>query len=278
VCNLIALILVHLPFVIRISAPFIYSLLKPKSMKQFRLATLLFCTAVVFFLISCGGDGTKEEASTDSTAADGNTTTAVVPEVNTIITTPVSMMVVKHKVSNFAKWKDSYEAHDSARLANGIHNYVLGRGLQDSNMVLVALKVDDIAKAKAFGKDPYLKKAMQKAGVTGAPVISYFTTSWQDTAVISSNIRSRTQFTVKDWDAWLKSFEQGKQERTDNGIAERVIGHDADDNKKVSLVTAVLDTAKAAAYWKSDALKKRREAGGVIGEPERFVFQIVKRY
>lgn len=247
-------------------------------MKQFRLATLLFCTAVVFFLISCGGDGTKEETSTDSTAADGNTTTAVVPEVNTIVTTPVSMMVVKHKVSNFAKWKDSYEAHDSARLANDIHNYVLGRGLQDSNMVLVALKVDDIAKAKAFGKDPYLKKAMQKAGVTGAPVISYFTTSWQDTAVISSNIRSRTMFTVKDWDAWLKSFEAGKQERTDNGIAARVVGHDADDNKKVSLVTAIIDTAKAAAYWKSDALKKRREAGGVIGEPERFVFQIVKRY
>ncbi len=58
-------------------------------MKQFRLASLLFCTAMVFFLISCGGDGTKEETSTDSTAADSNTTTAVVPEVNTIVTTPV---------------------------------------------------------------------------------------------------------------------------------------------------------------------------------------------
>ncbi len=61
-------------------------------------------------------------------------------------------------------------------------------------------------------------------------------------------------------------------------LTARVIGHDPDDNKKVSLVTAVIDTAKAFAYWKSDALKKRREAGGVIGEPERFVFQVVKRY
>ncbi len=127
-------------------------------------------------------------------------------------------MVVNHKVSNFAKWKDAYDAHDSARLANGIHSYVIGRGVQDSNMVLVAVKVDDMAKAKAFAKDPSLKKAMQKGGVTGAPAISFFTTTWQDTAVISSSIRSRTMFTVKDWDAWQKSFEEGKQERIDNGI------------------------------------------------------------
>ena len=39
----------------------------------------------------------------------------------------------------------------------------------DSNMVMVALKADDMAKAKAFAKDPSLKKAMQKGGVTGAP-------------------------------------------------------------------------------------------------------------
>jgi hypothetical protein len=64
----------------------------------------------------------------------------------------------------------------------------------------------------------------------------------------------------------------------DNGIVDRVIGHDAGDNKKVILITAVLDTAKAFAYYKSDALKKRREAGGVIGEPQRFLFTIAKRY
>jgi len=82
----------------------------------------------------------------------------------------------------------------------------------------------------------------------------------------------------KDWDAWQKSFEDGKQERIDNGLTVRVVGHDPDDNKKVSLVTAVMDTAKASAYWKSDMLKKRRAAGGVIGEPKRFVFTIARRY
>ncbi|MEJ0104147.1 MAG: hypothetical protein WDO19_16985 [Bacteroidota bacterium] len=228
-------------------------------MKQSRFTGMLFCAAMVFFLTSCGGSGSEEKTNKDTAATTTDTaakTTEVAPPVNTIITTPENIVVVTHKVANFAKWIASYEQHDSARLANGLHNYVIGRGLQDTNTVLVALKADDIAKAKAFAKDPGLKKAMQKGGVTGAPTISFLTSTWQDTAVISSAIRSRTTYAVKDWDAWFKAFEEGKQERIDNGIADRVVGHDVDDNKKVSLVTAVLDTAKAFAYFKSDALKK----------------------
>ena len=248
-------------------------------MKQFRFTGMLFCTALLFFLTSCGGDGSKETTSTDSTAADSiTTTTAVTPEVNTIVTTPQNMMVATHKVSDFAKWKASYDEHDSLRLANGIHSYVIGRGVDDPNMVLVAVKCDDMAKAKAFAKDPSLKKAMQKGGVTGAPSFSFVTMTFQDTAVISADMRSRTTFTVKDWDAWQKAFEEGKQERIDNGITTRAYGHDADDNKKVVLVTAVMDTAKAFAYYKSDALKKRREAGGVKSEQKRFFFRVAHRY
>ena len=44
--------------------------------------------------------------------------------------------------------------HDSMRLANEIHSYVIGKGLQDSNTVLVAVKVNDMAKAQTFAKDP----------------------------------------------------------------------------------------------------------------------------
>jgi len=244
-------------------------------MKQSRFTCMLFSAAMVFFLTSCGGN--KEKASTDTTSTD-TTASAPAPPASTIVTTPQNMMVVRHKVSNFAKWKISYDEHDSMRLVNGIHSYVIGRGLQDSNMVLVAVKVDDMAKAKAFAKDPSLKKAMQKSGVTGTPSFMFVTMTFQDTAAINSDIRSTTTLTVKDWDAWQKSFEDGKQERIDNGLTIRAYGHDVDDNHKVRLVMAVMDTAKAYAYWKSDALKKRREAGGVIGEPERFVYRLVQRY
>jgi hypothetical protein len=246
-------------------------------MNQLRFIRMLAYAFTLVFLVSCGGGG-GEKANTDTTAATTDTAVNATSEANTLITTPENMMIVKHKVANFAKWKGSYDEHDSMRLVDGVHSYVIGRGVQDSNAVLVAVKVDDIAKAKKFAKDPSLKKAMQKGGVTGMPSFHFVTMTFQDTAVINSDIRSMTMFTVKDWDAWQKAFEEGKQERLDNGLTVRAYGHDVDDNKKVVLVTALLDTAKANAYWKSDMLKKRREASGVTSSPDRFVFRVVQRY
>lgn len=248
-------------------------------MKQLRLAALLFGAVMGLFFTSCNNDSeSTKEAATD-TAAKETTTTAAAEPVNTIVTTPQGMVTITHKVADFAKWKAAYEAHDSARMANGIHNYVIGRSVKDSNIVFVALKVDDMAKAKAFSKDPAVKKVMQSAGVIGAPTFNYMTAVFQDTATLAAGTwRSRSLMNVKDWDTWEKAFKDGKQERLDNGLVDRVYGHDPDDTKKVFVVTAITDSSKALPYFKSDLLKKRREAGGVIGEPDRFIFSIVKRY
>lgn len=246
-------------------------------MNQPKSTGMLVCATMMLLFTSCGG-GAKEGNTTDTTATTDSATVTAPPEVNTVVTTPQSMMIAIHKVADYAKWQASYDEHDSMRLANGIHSYVIGRGAKDSNMVLVAVKVDDMAKAKAFSKDAGLKKAMQKGGVTGAPKFSFVTITYQDTAMMESDLRSRTTFSVKDWDAWQKSFEESRKDRLDNGLAVRAYGHDADDNHKIELVTAVTDTAKANAFWKSDELKKRRAAAGVIGEPQRFLFRVVKRY
>ena len=245
------------------------------SVKVFRLSLI---TGLLFFLSSCNAD--KEKTTTTDAMSSDTTSTAPMEATapSTISTTPQAMLVVRHKVANYQKFHATYDAHDSMRLASGMHSYVIGRGVMDSNMVLVAVKTDDMAKAKAFAKDPSLKQAMQKSGVVGAPAISFVTMMYQDVSEISSTLRSLTNFTVKDWAAWETAFKQGKQERMDNGIVERAYGHDADDNNKVSLVVAIMDSAKAAAYWSSDMLKQRRAAGGVIGVPERFLYRIVQRY
>jgi hypothetical protein len=44
------------------------------------------------------------------------------------------------------------------------------------------------------------------------------------------------------------------------------------------IVSAVLDTAKARAYFKSDLLKQRRIASGVVGEPQRSMYRVVQMY
>ncbi len=229
------------------------------------------------FLSACNGN---EEKTTTETSTD--TTAMATPEpaapTSSIVTTPQNMVVAMYKVADFNKWRPTYDARDSMRQANGIHNYVIARGIKDSNMLLLALKIDDVAKAKAFVKDPALKQSMQKGGVLGTPTFDFTTMVYQDTSVNSMPMRSRTTFMVKDWATWQKSFEEGRQERMDNGLVDRAYGHDVEDNKKVVLVVAIMDSAKAAAYWTSDMLKKRREASGVIGQPERFIYRVVQRY
>jgi len=246
-------------------------------MKQFKLNLLPLFAAVAIVLSSCSGGGSTEEKNADTTSSTATDTQKVAA--STIVTTPQAMMLVTHKVSNFQKWLAAFEANDSFKLANGIHNYVVGRGFEDSNTVFVATRADNMEKAKAFAKSADLKKAMQKSGVVGAPVISFITLTWQDTARLdNTTLRSRTNFSVKDWTAWVKGFTEGKSEREGNGIIDRAYGHDPNDDTKVELVTALTDTAKAFAYYKSDELKNRRAASGVIGEPKRFLFYVVKRY
>lgn len=230
--------------------------------------------AASLLFTSCGDNDNK----TNSETPTGDSTTAPDATASTIVTTPQLMMLVKHKVKDYTAFKTVYDDHDSVRRANGLHSYVLGRGMDDSMMVMVALKADDLEKAKAFSKDAVLKTAMQKSGVVGAPEISFVNVVWQDTVNVGSIPRVISTFTVKDWDAWKKAFEEGKQERMDNGAVDRQYGHDADDNHKISVVTALTDADKAKTYWGSDALKKRRDAAGLTTEPQRFIFNITQRY
>jgi hypothetical protein len=243
-----------------------------------RFLPLLFCAVLVFFFYSCGSNEEKSNSETKSTDSTVTPEPAPTAPVSTIVTTPVNMLIVRHKVANFNKWKMDYDGHDTARVANGIHNYVIGQSLADSNDVLVVLKLDDVDKAKAFTNSPGMKEVMQKAGVRGKPTRSFITTVWQDTAKVNSVIRSRTTFMVKNFEDWRQSFESQKQTRLDNGISDRAIGYDMDNHNKVSLVVVVNDTAKARTFWKSDQLKQLRAASGVIGEPVRFVYRVVQRY
>jgi hypothetical protein len=249
-------------------------------MNRPKIRFALFCAAISLLLVSCGNAGTSADTAADSTTAGTMVTNSndATPAMSNIVTTPENIVVVRYKVSDFAKWRASYDTRDSMRSANGLHNYVLGRGVEDTSAILVAVKADDITKAKAFVKDASLKAAMQKGYVTGTPKYMFTTVLYQDMSPNMSDLRSMTFFTVKDWDAWKTAFEAGRQMRTDNGLTDRAYGHDVDDDHKVVLVVAVNDSAKAEAFWKSDLIKKRRAESGVVGNVERFVYRVIQKY
>jgi quinol monooxygenase YgiN len=239
-------------------------------MKSLTAAIVLGCAFL--FASSCNNDSEKTTETATSKDSSGNKPAEAAAPVMT------HMLVVKHKVADFTKWKAVYDADDTARVAYGIHNYVVGRSLKDSNVVFLAMKVDNVAKAKEFAARPALKAAMQKGGVIGAPEISYRETWLVDTANNPLPVRVMVTHMVKDWDAWKKEFDSHKQVRVDAGMVDRAIGYDADNNKKVTVVGAYSDMAKAEAFLTSKDLKDKMTAAGVEGVPDIFYYRIVQRY
>jgi hypothetical protein len=242
-------------------------------MKQFRFLLMAFFGAMSLFSISCNNE---ESTATDEKTGDTTATTAAVPE-PVAPAAPQNFMIVIHKVKDYAKWQVAYEAADSMREANGMHKFLIGRGVSEPNMVVVASRADDIEKAKAVAKSDDLKKRMDKAGVIGAPAIKVYTVPVLNTAS-SSDLRVMSTLKVKDWDTWKTAYETGKQFRLDNGVEDRAYGHEVDDNHNVVVVVSILDSAKAVAYYKSDSLKKRMEASGVASAPKRFWYRVAKVY
>ena len=249
-------------------------------MKQARFLATSFAASILMLLSSCNsGDDKKTEETTTNTATETTTAPEKVPE-----TTPPpklsNVMVMQFKVADFAKWQSKYESkeRDSIRRASGLSNYLVGRGSDDANKVIVFLRMEDASKAKALTASQGMKDRMKEAGVTGTPSFIYMEVVMDDNSPIEQTNRLLMLETVKDWDAWKKEFDQNKQLRVDGGLIDRGIGHAVDDNHKVSVVFAVTDKAKAKAFLQSKDLKDKMEKAGVEGKPVAFYYNIVKMY
>jgi len=246
-------------------------------MKQFKFLptiTLGVSMALLFLSCSSGGEKKVDETVTDTSA----TTSAVKTPEPAPAAKPGNVLIIQHKVANFDKWKPAYDAHDSTRRSYGLTNYILGRGMNDPNMVVVILKMDDVNKAKELTGSQGMKDRMQKAGVIGKPSFDYVDVVMNDTSKIEQNARLMMTHKVKDWDAWKKVFDSHKQARIDAGLVDRGLGYSDGDNHMVTIVFAVTDKKKADAFLKSKDLKDKMTAAGVEGQPTSLFYNIVQKY
>ena len=223
------------------------------------------------FLFSCnsGEEKKADDKPADTTAATQNPPPPPPP--------PPKLMVIMHKVANFAKWLPEYDAHDSVRQAAGLHSLIIGRGVQDTNMVMISMIMDDTAKAKAFAAAPGLKERMKKAGVIGMPEISFVEMESLITTP-SSDTRLMVKHKVKDYAAWKKVYDSDAPARAAAGLTDRALGYDIGNKNMVSIVFLVSDMKKAEEFGKSNALKKKMQEGGVEGVPTMFFYTVAKKY
>lgn len=79
------------------------------------------------------------------------------------------ILVIRHKMKDFAAWKKAYDAHANARAEGGLGKGRVTRSVDDPDELVLIFDVADITKAKAFCASDDLKSAMQGAGVIDKP-------------------------------------------------------------------------------------------------------------
>lgn len=80
-------------------------------------------------------------------------------------------IINSHKVENFAKWKEGFEAGAEMRRELGIIVKGIFQSVEDANSVTVISEMPDPETAKAILSGPELKAAGQKAGVISIPEV-----------------------------------------------------------------------------------------------------------
>jgi hypothetical protein len=83
----------------------------------------------------------------------------------------MASMFIKQRVADYAKWKPVFDEHETMRRAGGVTAHSVHRQPDDPNIVIVALRVSDVNKARQFAGSDDLKAVMARAGVQGPPEI-----------------------------------------------------------------------------------------------------------
>ena len=223
---------------------------------------LLFGLCVMITFASCknAGDKTDATVTVDSTAMSADTVVAFVP---------FKVFSVTHTVKDFDAWKKIYDEYESARIEAGLTKLAVSRDMENPNKVYVFNRMADLKKAKDFGANPKLKEAMQKGGVTGAPVFGYSDVVRFEESPAELKDRVRIGHKVKDFDVWLKAYDaEGKETRAANGLIDRAISRTIDDPNMIYVTFVISDMAKAKARIADPALKKLMTEAGVMSAPE----------
>jgi len=85
----------------------------------------------------------------------------------------MASMLIQHQVKDFAAWKKVFDSSIDLRKSFGELSAQVYRDASDPNKITTINKWNTIANAQKFAHSPELKAAMEKAGVVGAPIVSF---------------------------------------------------------------------------------------------------------
>jgi len=82
-------------------------------------------------------------------------------------------VLVRHKVADYAKWKEVFDSHLNVRKHAGETGFHLFHNTDDARDIFILLDWQSADEARKFMTSDELRNTMAKAGVVGAPEIQY---------------------------------------------------------------------------------------------------------
>jgi hypothetical protein len=86
--------------------------------------------------------------------------------------------VVSHQVADFDRWLEGYDTADELRRSHGIIGHAANRSLDDPSLAIVYHQGESFDGLRAFLESSELRAAMEAAGVTSAPEVTFHTGGW----------------------------------------------------------------------------------------------------
>ena len=82
-------------------------------------------------------------------------------------------VIVRHKVADYSRWKESFDAHLNARKAAGETEARVMVAVDDPREVTLFFDWDSLDRARRFLGSDDLKQAMKLGGVLGEPDVRF---------------------------------------------------------------------------------------------------------
>ena len=82
-------------------------------------------------------------------------------------------VMVRHKVADYARWKEAFDSHLSVRKHAGETGSHVYHSVDDPRDLVVELHFQTIEEARKFMNSDALRQRMKDAGVQGTPEVQY---------------------------------------------------------------------------------------------------------
>jgi hypothetical protein len=99
--------------------------------------------------------------------------------------------LLHHRVADFDRWAAGYDAAGELQAAKGIVGHAANRSLDDPTVISVYHQAESFDTLRSFLGDPGLRAAMEAAGVTSAPEISFHIGGWAKTYRAASSTTTK---------------------------------------------------------------------------------------